>query len=89
MSYKIKTSTKVCTSQLIKDLKSNIELLVKMLAEKWNSIPKIIVNLNQEFSGAYLLSYSIDVNGNYFYLKTKGGDLHLMTEKLRQNIFSI
>jgi hypothetical protein len=89
MSYKIKSSTKVSTSLIFKDLKSNIESLLKLLTEKWNIIPKILVNLNQEFSGAYLLSYSIDMDGTYIHLSTKGDNLSQMTENLKNNIFSI
>jgi len=63
--------------------------MIKLLAERWNSIPKVIVNLNQEFSGSYLLSYSIDVNGNYFHISTKGDNLSQMAEKLKNNLFSI
>ena len=89
MSYKIKTSTKVSTSMIFADLKSNIESLLKLLTEKWNIIPKILVNLNQELSGAYQLSYSIDVNGNYFHISTKGENLGQMAENLKNNLFSI
>jgi hypothetical protein len=89
MSYKIKSSTKVSTSLIFKDLKSSIELLIRLLTEKWNSSPKVMVNLNQEFSGAYQLSYSIDVNGNYFHISTKGENLGQMAENLKNNLFSI
>ncbi len=89
MSYKIKSSTKVSTSLIFKDLKSSIESLIKLLSEKWNSIPKVLVNLNQEFSGAYLLSYSIDVNGNYFHISTKGDNLGQMAENLKNKLFNI
>ena len=89
MSYKIKSSTKVSTSMIFADLKSNIESLLKLLTEKWNIIPKILVNLNQELSGAYQLSYSIDVDGNYFHISTKGENLSQMTENLKNNLFSI
>jgi len=88
MSYKIKSSTKVSTSLIFKDLKSSIESLIKLLAEKWNSIPKVLVNLNQEISGAYMLSYSIDVNGNCFQISTKGDNLCQMAENLKNNLFS-
>ena len=70
-------------------LKSSIESLIKLLSEKWNSIPKVLVNLNQEFSGAYLLSYSIDVNGNYFHISTKGDNLGQMAENLKNKLFNI
>jgi hypothetical protein len=89
MSYKIKSSTKVSTSLIFKDLKSSIELLIRLLTEKWNSSPKVMVNLNQEFSGAYQLSISIDVNGNYFHISTKGENLGQMAENLKNNLFSI
>jgi hypothetical protein len=89
MSYKIKSSTKVSTSLIFKDLKSSIELLIRLLTEKWNSSPKVMVNLNQEFSGAYQLSYSIYVNGNYFHISTKGENLGQMAENLKKNLFSI
>lgn len=89
MSFKIITSPKLSNTSIFKVIKSDIESLIHFLKLKWNASPEITVKIDRRLDGAYLLSYSIDVNGNYFYLTTKGADLLLLIEKLKNNIFSI
>jgi hypothetical protein len=89
MSYKILASAKLSTSLIYKEITSNIEALLLWLTNKWNSPPDLTVNILRVKEHTYLLTYSIDVNGNYFYMSTSGADLLKMTESLKHKIISI
>jgi hypothetical protein len=56
---------------------------------KWASCPKLVANLESYEDGVYILSYSIDLNGNYLYLSTKGEDIYSMNENLKNNLLFI
>jgi hypothetical protein len=89
MSYKILASAKLSTSLIFKEITLNIEALLLWLTNKWNSPPDLTVNILRVKEHTYLLTYSIDVNGNYFYMSTSGADLLKMTENLKHKIISI
>jgi hypothetical protein len=89
MSYKILASAKLSTSLIYKEITSNIESLLLWLTNKWNSAPDLTVNILRVKEDTYLLTYSIDVNGTYFYMSTSGADLLKMTENLKHKIINI
>jgi hypothetical protein len=89
MSYKILASAKLSTSLIYKEITSNIESLLLWLTNKWNSAPDLTVNILRVKEDTYLLTYSIDVNGTYFYMSTSGADLLKMTENLKHKIVNI
>jgi hypothetical protein len=49
----------------------------------------LVANLESYENGVYMLSYSIDLNGNYLYLSTKGQDIYAMNEQLKTNLLFI
>ena len=89
MSYKILASAKLSTSLIYREITSNIESLLLWLTNKWNNTPDLTVNILRVKKDTYLLTYSIDVNGNYFYMSTSGADLLKMAENLKHKIYSI
>lgn len=89
MKYVIKTNNKIRKTSVFRELLKLIDGLRQIISLKWASCPKLVANLESYEDGVYILSYSIDLNGNYLYLSTKGEDIYSMNENLKNNLLFI
>jgi hypothetical protein len=89
MKYVIKTNKRIRKTSVFKELLNLVEGLRQIISLKWANCPKLVANLESYENGVYMLSYSIELNGNYLYLSTKGDNLNVMNENLKNNLMFI
>ena len=89
MKYVIKTNKRIRKTSVFRELLSLLDSLRQIISLKWASAPKLVASLESYENGVYMLSYSIDLNGNYLYLSTKGRDIYAMNEQLKNNLLFI
>jgi hypothetical protein len=89
MKYVIKTNKRIRKTAVFRELLNLIDGLRQIISLKWASCPKLVANLESYENGVYMLSYSIDLNGNYLYLSTKGDNIYAMNENLKNNLLFI
>ena len=89
MKYVIKTNKRIRKTSVFRELLNLLDSLRQIISKKWSSAPKLVANLESYENGVYMLSYSIDLNGNYLYLSTKGQDIYAMNEQLKNNLMFI